>query len=117
MSLKSVYETFLASPNPLSLNEHASFHYVTTLTSFTNPGPIIKHLETQNKTVVRKKSEKIVSSVEGNGSLALEVEVTLEFIADGGAYLPGLDNFVTDKIVTLPMVCMRDIWGSACNFD
>jgi hypothetical protein len=107
MSLKSVYERFLASPNPLSLNEHACLHYVTTLTSFSDSGPVIKHLETQSKTAVRKKSEKIVSIVEGSGSLALEVEATLEFISDGGAYLPGLDNFVTDKTVTLPMVRAR----------
>jgi hypothetical protein len=109
MSLRSIYESFLASPNQASLNEHAAFHYVTTLTSFSGSSPIIKHLETQGKTAVKKKSEKIVSIVEGSGSLALEVEATLEFIANGGAYLPGLDNFVTDKIVTLPVVCDQDL--------
>jgi hypothetical protein len=105
MSLKAVYERFLASPNPLSLSQNASIHYITTLTSFTDAGPIVKHLESQNKNVAKKKAEKIVSAVEGNSSLALEVETTLEFISDGGAYLPGLDNFVTDRIVTLPIVC------------
>ena len=104
MSLKSVYERFLGSPNPLSLGENATLHYITTLKSFNDAGPIVTHLASQNKNVVRKKSEKIISAVEGNGSLALEVEVTLEFISEGGAYLPGIDNFVTDKIVTLPMV-------------
>jgi hypothetical protein len=107
MSLKAVYEKFLASPTPLSLSENASLHYITTLTSFAEAGSIIKHLEAQNKSVVKKKAENIVSAVEGNGSLALEVETTLEFISDGGAYLPGLDNFVTDKIVTIPMVRMK----------
>lgn len=105
MSLRLIYERFLASPTQLSLSGNASLHYVTTLTSFNDSAPIVKHLETQNKNVVRKKSEKIVSAVEGSSSLALEVEATLEFISDGGTYLPGLDNFVTDKIVTLPMVC------------
>lgn len=103
MSLRLIYERFLASPTQLSLSGNASLHYVTTLTSFNDSAPIVKHLETQNKNVVRKKSEKIVSAVEGSSSLALEVEATLEFISDGGTYLPGLDNFVTDKIVTLPM--------------
>lgn len=106
MSLRAVYERFLASPNPLNLSDTASLHYVTTLTSFTQAGPVVKHLEAQNKSVVRKKAENIVSAVEGIASLALEVETTLEFISDGGAYLPGLDNFVTDKIVTIPMVCI-----------
>lgn len=105
MSLKSVYERFLASPDQLSLSEHAALHYVTTLTSFSDPASVVKHLETQGRTAVRKKSEKVISVVEGSNSLALEVEVTLEFVSDGGAYLPKLDNFVTDKIVTLPMVC------------
>lgn len=105
MSLRSIYEKFLASPNPLSLSENASLHYITTLTSFNDAGPIVRHLESQNKSVVRKKSEKLISAVEGSGSLALEAETTVEFMSDGGAYLPGLDNFVTDKIVTLPVVC------------
>lgn len=104
MTLRTVYERFLSSPNPLSLSQSATLNYVTTLTSYAQQGPIIRHLESQNKSVVKKKTEKIISAVEGYSSIALEVETTLEFISDGGAYLPGLDNFIVDKIATLPIV-------------
>lgn len=102
MALSAVYERFLGSPNPLSLAENATLHYVTTLKTFSQSGPIVKHLEDQNKKEVKKKSEKIISAVEGNNTIALQVETTLEFISGGGAYLPGLENFVTDRIVTFP---------------
>ena len=35
----------------------------------------------------------------------MDVEITIEFLTGGGAYLPGLDdNFVADRVVTFPMV-------------
>ena len=108
MSLKAVYERFIASPNPLSLAENASLHYIPTLTTHTQPGSIIRHLEDQNRNVVRIKSAKTISAVEGHNALALELETTLEFDSGGGAYLPGLENFVTDKIATLPIVCIAN---------
>ena len=104
MALRATYERFLVSPNPLNLADNASFHYIPTLTTFSKSGPIIKHLESQHKSVVKKRNEKTISAVEGGNSLALEVESTLEFISGGGAYLPGLENFVTDRIVTFPSV-------------
>ena len=104
MALRTTYEQFLASPNPLSLTDNATFHYIPTLTSFSQAGPIVKHLENQARTVVEKKSEKTISAVEGESAVALEVETTLEFISGGGAYLPKLENFVVDRIVTFPTV-------------
>lgn len=104
MSLRAVYERFLASPNSLGLSENASLNYIPTLRTFTQQGPIIRHLENQNRNEVRKKSEKVIEAVEGQSSLSLDVETTLEFISSGGAYLPGLENFVTDRIVTFPTV-------------
>ena len=105
MALKAVYERFLASPNPLNFSETASLHYVPTLTSYTQSGSIIRHLENQNKNVVKVKSQKVISAVEGPSSIALEVDTTMEFLSGGGAYLPNLDSFVVvDKIVTLPIV-------------
>jgi hypothetical protein len=104
MSLKAIYERFLTSPNPLSLSENASLNYISTLRTFSQSGPIIRHLESQNKNEVRKKAEKVIAVVEGHNSLSLDVETTLEFISNGGAYLPGLENFVTDRIVTFPSV-------------
>ena len=104
MSLKTVYERFLASPNPLSLTESASINYIPTLKTFAQPASVIRHLEDQNKNEVRKKAEKIIAAVEAHNALSLDVETTLEFISGGGAYLPGLENFVTDRIVTFPTV-------------
>ncbi len=104
MSLKGVYERFLTLPNPLSLSENASLNYIPTLRTFTQQGPVIRHLENQDKNEVRKKAEKIIAAVEGQSSLSLDVETTLEFISGGGVYLPGLENFVTDRIVTFPSV-------------
>jgi len=105
MGLQAEYERFLASPDPLSLAANATYQYVTTPTSLTQPGAIIKHLENQQKDVVRKKSEKVISAVEGLTSVAVIVETTLEFVSSGGAYLPGLDSFIVDRTATLPMVC------------
>lgn len=104
MGLQAVYERFLASPNQLSLAENATCQYVTTLTSFSQKGAIIKHLENQQNGVVRKKSEKVISAVEGLTSVAIIAETTLEFISSGGAYLPGLDTFIIDRTATLPVV-------------
>lgn len=104
MSLRSVYERFLASPDSLRLSENASLYYIPTLRTFTPSGAIIRHLESQTKSEVRKKAEKVIGSVEGQSSISLDVETTLEFISSGGVYLPGLENFVTDRIVTLPTV-------------
>jgi hypothetical protein len=104
MSLKVIYERFLASPNPLSLSENVSLNYIPTLRTFTESGPVIRHLESQSKSEVRKKSEKVIAAVEGQNSLSLDMETTLEFISSGGAYLPGLENFVTDRVVTFPSV-------------
>ena len=104
MALTAIYERFLTSPNPLSLSENASLHYIPTLTSYTQSGPIIRHLESQKNNMVKMKSQKVISAVEGASSVALEVDTTMEFIGSGGAYLPNLDNFIIDKIAILPIV-------------
>ncbi|KAH0832453.1 hypothetical protein AYO21_05138 [Fonsecaea monophora] len=103
MTLKDIYQRFLELPNPISLSENASLHYITTLTTLTQPVNIVRHLETQNKKLVKTKSARIISAVEGPNAVALEVETVLEFISGGGSYLPGLENFVVDKIATIPV--------------
>ncbi|KAL6244404.1 hypothetical protein RBB50_008646 [Rhinocladiella similis] len=103
MTLKDTYQRFLDLPNPISLSENASLHYIPTLTTFSQPAQIIRHLETQNKKLVSTKHAKLISIVEGANSLALEVETVLEFISGGGSYLPGLENFVVDKIAVIPV--------------
>lgn len=117
MGLKAVYEKFLTSPNPLGLSEGAVLQYVTTLTTFTEQGPIIRHLETQNKNVVKKRSEKIISEIEGLTSVAVITETTLEFISSGGAYLPNLDNFIVDRVVTFPIVSLTSASQVSTNLD
>jgi hypothetical protein len=104
MSLKDIYQRFLSLPNPISLAENASLHYITTLTTFSSSGDIVRHLESQNKKVVQTKNARVLSAVEGSNALALEVETKLEFISGGGTYLPGLENFIVDKIATIPTV-------------
>jgi hypothetical protein len=107
MSLTQTYERFLASPNPLSLAEDASLHYIPTLKSFSQQGPVVKHLESQNKDVVSIKSAKTISAIEGANAVALETNTTLEFISGGGAYMPGVESFIIDMTATLPMVSRK----------
>lgn len=109
MSLQAIYESFLGDPKAASLVETASLNYITTLTTIHHAEPIATHLQTQNKSVVKKKVEKVIGAVEGHSSLSLDVETTLEFISGGGAYLPRLENFVVDKIATLPTVSQQGL--------
>ncbi|KAL2017898.1 hypothetical protein VTK56DRAFT_1554 [Thermocarpiscus australiensis] len=101
MALQASYKQFLAAPSSSALAENASLHYVTTTSSFTSATDIIKHLATlRNK--VKKKKEGVLFAVEDKNALALEVEMTLEFLTSGGPYLPGLDdNFLADRTVDL----------------
>lgn len=114
MGLQALYERFLQSPNPLNLAEDATLQYVTTLTSFQQQSRILSHFNDQNRNVVKKKSEKVISAVEGLTSVAVIVETTLEFISAGGAYLPGLDTFIVDRTATLPVVRAQCLLKDAC---
>jgi len=106
MALQAAYEQFLSAPNPAFLASDASLHYVTTLISVNGAAQVIKHLNGQAGELT-KTEEKVLAAVEGPDSLALEVHTTIEFLTGGGSYLPKLDdNFVTDHIVTLPVVCI-----------
>lgn len=110
MSLKAVYERFLADPSSASLAPDASLIYVTTTTTFNESSAVLKHLSTQQK-IVKKKSEKVIAAIQATDSLCLDVETTLEFVSGGGAYLPSLDdNFLADRAVTFPMVRARPLY-------
>lgn len=65
----------------------------------------MKHLDDQDRNIVKKKAQKVISAVEGLTSVAIIVDTTLEFQTAGGAYLPGLDTFIVDRTATLPVVC------------
>jgi hypothetical protein len=116
MTLQASYERFLADPTIASaLADEASINYITTLTSIHKSEAILKHLAVQNKQL-KKTSEKVLSAIEGDGGLCLDVETTLSFVSGGGAYLPGLDdNFLVDRIATFPVVCIYYLVGCEDN--
>lgn len=105
MSLSATYAAFLASPSPGALADNASLHYITTLTTINDAPAIVKHFTVQEK-LLKQKEHKLLSAIEStDGSLCVDLQVTIEFVQGGGAYLPGLDdNFVSDRTVTFPMV-------------
>jgi hypothetical protein len=106
MALQTAYKQFLAAPNPTFLAQDASLHYITTLVTLNGSSEIIKHLKSQDHEL-KKKEEKFLDVVEGPNALAVEVHTTIEFLSGGGAYLPSLDdNFLADRIVTFPIVCL-----------
>jgi hypothetical protein len=106
MSLLQVYTTYLSNPTTALLADNASIHYLPTTTSINEPTAIIRHLASQAK-LLTKKSEKIMHAVEGTGSISIEMETTIEFIAGGGVYAPGLDdNFLSDQVVVFPTVSL-----------
>lgn len=103
-SLKAVYQNFLANPTASALTEDASLNYITTLTSIHTAAAVAKHL-TAHQRVLKKNQEKVLSAIESEDALCLDVETTLELLTGGGAYLPGLDeNFLADRVVTFPIV-------------
>lgn len=105
MALQAAYQQFLAAPTASLLADNASLHYITTLVTI-NGSDVLKHLKSQDNEL-KKREEKFLDVVEGHNSLAVEVHTTIEFLTGGGAYLPSLDdNFLADRIVTFPIVCM-----------
>lgn len=104
MALRSVYERYLAGGGIEALNDNATLHYITTLTTINSSAAIARH-NTAHSKVLTKKSEEVLSSVEGDNALSLEIDTTIQFITGGGAYLPGLDdNFIADRVVSFPTV-------------
>jgi hypothetical protein len=86
------------------LAEKASLHYVTTTTSVFGATEIIKHLNSLQKQVKAKKQE-FLNVVDGQTTIAVEIDTALEFQTSGGAYLPGLDdNFLSDRVAYLSIV-------------
>ncbi|KAI0172340.1 hypothetical protein GGR52DRAFT_592048 [Hypoxylon sp. FL1284] len=104
MALVGVYKQFLAAPNSSQLSAEASLHYITTTTSVKGAADIIKHLGTVVKQLKKNKQD-VLSVVEGQNAIAVEVDTVLEFLTAGGPYLPNLDdNFLTDRTVYIPIM-------------
>lgn len=104
MTLQAVYKQFLAAPSSSALAQNASLHYITSTTSFHGPTDIIKHLSSQ-RNLIKKNKEEIITVVEGQDALAVQTGLNMEFLENGGAYLPGLDDqFLSDRVVDLAVV-------------
>ncbi|KAF2238065.1 hypothetical protein EV356DRAFT_479876 [Viridothelium virens] len=104
MSLSDKYHQFLSSPTTVALSDQASIIYIPTLTTITEPNTILKHLAAQEK-LLKKKNEKVLSTIESDNGVCLDIETTIEFVRGGGTYLLGLDdNFLADRTVTFPMI-------------
>ncbi|PYH97805.1 hypothetical protein BO71DRAFT_346163 [Aspergillus ellipticus CBS 707.79] len=104
MSLKDVYQRFLANPQSAPLAPDASLIYITTTTKVDGASAVVNHLTKQQK-IVKTKSETVLDAIESANSLCLDIETTLEFMTGGGAYLPSLDdNFLADHVATFPTI-------------
>lgn len=109
MALQAAYQQFLGAPNSANLTADASLYYITTSTIVHGSTEIIKHFGTLRKQL-KKNKEAVLSAVESANGLALEIDTALEFITNGGPYLPRLDdNFLSDRKVYLPVVCNKTI--------
>ncbi len=98
------YSAFQNGPTADALTSDAGLHYITTTTNIDSAAAVIKHLSAQSKQVTRKDS-RILSAVQGQNSLFLETEVTLQFNNGGGAWLPSMDeNLLDEKMVNFPLL-------------
>ncbi|RKF72610.1 hypothetical protein GcM3_097010 [Golovinomyces cichoracearum] len=101
MMLHTAYKDFLTSPDISFLAEDISLYHVTTLTTSHGSSAVMKHFESNDFKITR---QKFLDVVEGQFSLAVIVDTTLEFITGGGPYLLSLDDhFFVDRPVTLPI--------------
>lgn len=104
MSLQQIYRKFVTAPSSDALDPSATIHYITTGKSIEAPDAIVKHLLREQK-LLKKRVEKTLSSVETANTLVLEVETEIEFVENGGYFLPGLDEtFIADQVANFPMV-------------
>ncbi|CAI7590390.1 unnamed protein product [Penicillium glandicola] len=101
---KTEYQRFLDNPRSAKLADDVSLIYVPTTAKFEQADNVITHV-LKNAKVVKTKSNKIISAIEGSDSLCLDMETTLEFTEGGGVYLPSLDdNFLSDRVATFPTI-------------
>lgn len=102
--LKDSYQKFLANPRHAPVATNVSLIYVTSTTTIDGAAAVASHASRQSS-IVKKKSENVISAIESSDSLCLDMETTLEFLEGGGAYLPSFDdNFLADRVVTFPTV-------------
>lgn len=113
--LKDSYQKFRANPRNAPLASNVSLIYVPSTTRIDGAEAVATHVSRQSA-AVKKKSENIISAIESSDSLCLDIETTLEFLEGGGAYLPSFDdNFLADRVVTIPMVKFPENLHSALH--
>ncbi|KAJ5547195.1 hypothetical protein N7494_004780 [Penicillium frequentans] len=96
------YSKFLANPRSAQVAANISLIYVTSTTKFEGSDSVLTHLSRQSS-IVKKKAENIINAIESSDSLVLDIETTLEFLQNGGAYLPSLsEDHLADRVVTIP---------------
>ncbi|KAI9374392.1 hypothetical protein BJX61DRAFT_498535 [Aspergillus egyptiacus] len=104
MSLKDVYQRFLADPKSAPLASDVSLIYITSTTEFNGAEAVLKHL-TRQQHIIKINSQTALDAVQGSNSLCLDVETSVQFISGGGAYLPNLDEtFLLDRTATFPTI-------------
>jgi len=102
--MANIYQQFLRAPNESALAPDASFNYITTATTINKSDAIIKHLQAQSAQIL-KKDEKILSTIENDNGVCLEIETVMEFKRGGGVILPKMDdNMLIDTTAVCPMV-------------
>ncbi|KAL4925471.1 uncharacterized protein BDV17DRAFT_300254 [Aspergillus undulatus] len=103
MSLKDVYQRFLAAPSSAPLASDVSLIYITSTTEIKGADKVIKHLTKQQDLKIN--SQAIIDSVQGSNALSLDVDTSLQFLTGGGAYLPSLDEtFLFDRVAKFPTI-------------
>ncbi|KAJ5660406.1 hypothetical protein N7507_006857 [Penicillium longicatenatum] len=99
---RTEYRKFLADPKSANVAANISLIYVTSTTKFEGSDSVLTHLSRQSS-IVKKKAEDIINAIESSDSLVLDIETTLEFLENGGAYLPSLsEDYLADRVVTIP---------------
>ncbi|KAL4752131.1 hypothetical protein BDW72DRAFT_75566 [Aspergillus terricola var. indicus] len=103
MSLKDVYQKFLAAPSSAFLASDVSLIYITSTTEINGADRVIKHLSKQQELKIN--SQTVLDTVQGSNALSLDIETSLQFLTGGGAYLPNLDEtFLFDRVAKFPTI-------------
>ncbi|KAL4786655.1 hypothetical protein BJX76DRAFT_96789 [Aspergillus varians] len=103
MSLKDVYQRFLADPRSAPLASDASLIYITSTTEINGSDKVIRHLTNQQE--VKTNFQTVIDAIQGSNALSLDVDTSVQFVTGGGAYLPNLDEtFLFDRVATFPTI-------------
>ncbi|KAL2870060.1 uncharacterized protein BJX67DRAFT_304704 [Aspergillus lucknowensis] len=104
MSLKDLYQRFLADPRSAPLAPDVSLIYITSTTELKGAEAVLKHL-TKQQHILKINSQVVIDTIQGSNSLSLDVETDVQFVTGGGAFLPNLDEtFLLDRVAKFPAI-------------